>query len=102
MPIVTVAGRVCSILGDLIVLFVTWHKTYTTYRAQRGVLTGPSIARVLLYNGTYPYLDAPLIGWTYVLGYRELVLHVSTFSSSFLLSRRRSLRFQYHHGYERP
>ncbi|KAM5545109.1 hypothetical protein V8D89_001220 [Ganoderma adspersum] len=48
----TIAGRICSILGDMIVLFVTWHKTYTTYRAQKGVLKGPSIARVLLYNGS--------------------------------------------------
>ena len=63
----------------MIVLFVTWHKTYTTYRAQKGVLKGPSITRVLLYNGVYACLDLATLCQTDSLGigFREHILHVS-------------------------
>ena len=39
--------------GDLLVLFVTWNKTYAPYKDQKEIWKGPSIARVMLYNGAY-------------------------------------------------
>ncbi|KAM5531440.1 hypothetical protein V8D89_014897 [Ganoderma adspersum] len=45
-----IATRVCSIAGDLLVLFVTWSTTYTSCKMQRGVLRGPSLMRVMLHN----------------------------------------------------
>ena len=61
--IVTLGARIFGIAGDLIVLFITWHNTYTSYKAQRGVLKAPSLVQVMLYNGAcvprseYPVLD---------------------------------------------
>ena len=52
MQAVTVAGRVTTAAGDFLVLFVTWRKTYSSYRAQTvTALNGPSLVRVMLYNG---------------------------------------------------
>ena len=57
--LVNTAVVVTMIAGELLVLIVTWHKTYTSYKAQRGVLEGPSLVHVLLYNGgclpEYPF-----------------------------------------------
>ncbi|KAI1794385.1 hypothetical protein LXA43DRAFT_996881 [Ganoderma leucocontextum] len=49
------------IAGDLLALFVTWRKTYTAYSAQRGVLRGSSLMRVMLYNGAYSCLTLPAL-----------------------------------------
>ncbi|KAM5543404.1 hypothetical protein V8D89_002655 [Ganoderma adspersum] len=54
--IVNVAGTVINVIGDLLALFVTWRKTYTIYKSQRGVLRGPSLMRVMLYNGSIYFL----------------------------------------------
>ncbi|PIL23493.1 hypothetical protein GSI_14804 [Ganoderma sinense ZZ0214-1] len=52
-----VANRgICGIAGDMLVLFVTWHNTYTSYKAQRGVLRGPSLIQVMLYNGSFYFI----------------------------------------------
>ena len=40
-------------MADLLTLFVTWHKTY---KAQTGLLEGPSLHHVMLYNGVYLWL----------------------------------------------
>ena len=53
---VNLACTMFGIAGDLIDLFVTWFKAYTTYRAQRGVLRGPSLVRVMVHNGSYSVL----------------------------------------------
>ena len=50
---VTLAGRICAVVGDLLVLFVTWFQTYASYRGQQGALEGPSLTRAMLYNGAY-------------------------------------------------
>lgn len=53
---VTIASRTCLIVGDLIVLLVTWMNTYTAYRAKRGVYDGPSILQVMLCNGCFCFI----------------------------------------------
>ncbi|KAM5536087.1 hypothetical protein V8D89_010186 [Ganoderma adspersum] len=53
---VVVASKICSIIGDLVVLFTTWLKTYTTYRAQGGVMKGTSLVKVMLYNGSVYFI----------------------------------------------
>ena len=50
---VTLAGRIFAVVGDLLVLFVTWFQTYASYRGQQGALEGPSLTRAMLYNGAY-------------------------------------------------
>ncbi|KAI1794950.1 hypothetical protein LXA43DRAFT_95257 [Ganoderma leucocontextum] len=53
---VNLSCRISFIGGDLLVLFVTWHKTYTSYKAQRGILDGQSLARVMLHNGSVYFI----------------------------------------------
>ena len=74
--VVTFAGRICTIVGDLLVLFVTWHKTYAPYRSQKGVLKGPSITRVMLYNGTCLYFTITMAHHLGITIGREHILHV--------------------------
>lgn len=57
----TLGARIFGIVGDLLVLFVTWHNTYTSYKAQRGVLKAPSLVQVMLYNGACPDLIIPVL-----------------------------------------
>lgn len=52
----SLARGICSVGGDLLVLFVTWYNTYTSYKAQRGVLKGPSLVHVMLYNGSVYFI----------------------------------------------
>ncbi|KAM5536091.1 hypothetical protein V8D89_010190 [Ganoderma adspersum] len=50
---VTNSCAITTIAGDFLVLFVTWRKTYSSYRAQTAAaLNGPSLVRVMLYNGS--------------------------------------------------
>ena len=51
--IVAIIVKVCHITADLIVLLVTWQKTYMQYKEQRGLLRGPSLVYVMLSNGMY-------------------------------------------------
>ncbi|PIL34476.1 hypothetical protein GSI_03253 [Ganoderma sinense ZZ0214-1] len=39
-----------NIAGDLLVLFVTWANTYTSYKTQRRLLGGPTLVGVMLQN----------------------------------------------------
>lgn len=56
--IVNAAVTAINVIGDLVALFVTWRKTYATFKSQNGVLRGPSLMRVMLYNGAYPRLGS--------------------------------------------
>ena len=49
---VFIAGWLCALVGGLVVLFMTWHKTYASYRTQCGGSKELSLLRVIFYNGT--------------------------------------------------
>ena len=79
---VTLAGRICAVVGDLLVLFVTWFQTYASYRGQQGALEGPSLTRAMLYNGAYSNISR--LASAHGVGiHREHILHASPPDSNF-------------------
>ncbi len=48
---VTIASRVCLIVGDLIVLIVTWHSTFSITRAAQVANIRMSLTGAILKDG---------------------------------------------------
>lgn len=49
--IVTIASRVCLIVGDLVVLIITWYTTYGIRKAAAGIKVRTSLTDSLLKDG---------------------------------------------------
>ncbi|KAI0692852.1 hypothetical protein C8T65DRAFT_744955 [Cerioporus squamosus] len=48
----TIASRTCAIVGDLVVLVITWHSTYGIRKATAGLQVRTSLTDALLKDGT--------------------------------------------------
>ena len=52
--IVRTARPVCNIAGDILVIFLTWHKLYSIYQERRRLkLMGSSLVNVMLHHGAF-------------------------------------------------
>ncbi|KAI0669609.1 hypothetical protein C8Q78DRAFT_977205, partial [Trametes maxima] len=52
LPAVVIAGRICLIVGDLLVLIITWHSTYAIRRAAHDGQLRMSLTKAILKDGT--------------------------------------------------
>ncbi|TBU40311.1 hypothetical protein BD309DRAFT_967754 [Dichomitus squalens] len=50
------SSRACTLAADAIVVFVTWWNTYKSYKIQQEAEIGPSLARVMLWNGSLYFI----------------------------------------------
>ncbi|OCH86416.1 hypothetical protein OBBRIDRAFT_797216 [Obba rivulosa] len=93
-----ITTRVCTIVADLIVLLMTWNKTYTAYRNARRLNINAPLAEMLLKDGTAYFLILlslnviDIAGWTanvFVFGAATLTNPLSSIIiSHFLLNLR--------------
>ncbi|KAL7283673.1 hypothetical protein ACG7TL_003109 [Trametes sanguinea] len=82
----TVVARVCLILSDILVLCVTWTKTYGIVRLARehGVDRSLSVSKVLLRDGSTYFTVWTILNTLHIVGtYVQSVQYLTTFTEAF-------------------
>ncbi|KAM5545059.1 hypothetical protein V8D89_001170 [Ganoderma adspersum] len=59
--ILPVVGRGSQLIAELLVVGITWHYTYHSYRVNKGIKMGKTISSRLVYNGCLYFLSLAAI-----------------------------------------